>query len=62
MGIYDDLKLDKTIDRNSFTPKQAAEVFAKAAAEVKSDLPVEIIDKLLDAGFLVLRIFAASQA
>jgi len=61
MGIYDDLKLDKDVDRNSFTPQQAAQIFAKAAADVKSDLPVEVINKLLDVGFQVLRIFAASQ-
>lgn len=57
MGVYDDLGLDPNIDRSDFTVAQAAEVFKKAAEAVKSN-NAELVKKLMDAGFDILKIVA----
>lgn len=63
MGLYDNLNLDKNVDRNSFTKEQAAQIFEKAARDVQSGaVSADMIEKLLDAGFNILKIFAATQA
>lgn len=63
MGLYDTLGLDKNVDRNSFTKEQAAQIFEKAAKDVQSGaVSAEMVEKLLDAGFNILKIFAATQA
>lgn len=56
MGI-DDIGLDDTIDRNDFTVEQAAEVFKKASEAVKSS-DGELVKKLMDAGFNILKLVA----
>ena len=56
MGI-DNIDLDDTIDRNDFTVEQAAEVFKKASEAVKGS-DGELIKKLMDAGFNILKLVA----
>ena len=56
MGI-DDIGLDDTIDRNDFTVEQAAEVFKKASEAVKSS-DGELLKKLMDVGFDILKLVA----
>ncbi len=56
MGI-DDIGLDDTIDRNDFTIEQAAEVFKKASEAVSSN-NTELVKKLMDAGFNILKLVA----
>jgi hypothetical protein len=55
VGVDD---LDDTIDRNSFTVEQAAEVFKKAAEAVKTS-DGETLKKLMDAGFDILKFILA---
>ena len=57
MGVYEDLGLDPNIDRNDFTVDQAAEVFKKASEAVKGS-DAEIVKKLMDAGFNILKLVA----
>jgi len=61
VGVYDDLDLDPNVDRNCFTVEQAAKTFEKAAEAVKSG-NAELVEKLMDAGFDVLKIVAAFVA
>jgi hypothetical protein len=57
MGIYEDIGLDPNVNRNSFTVDDAAAIFKKAAKAVKSK-DAEMVKKLLDAGFDLLKIIA----
>jgi hypothetical protein len=58
MSIYEDLKLDLDIDRNSFTKADAIKVFEKAITELKSDKATAgLVNKLLDLGFKALVMF-----
>ena len=57
MGVYDEFKLDKNIDRNSFTKEHAAAVFQKAAEAVQSGKAnAEMVEKLVSAGFDILKL------
>ena len=57
MGLYGDMGLDPSIDRNSFTKEEAVKVFEKAIEEINSgSATTEFVDKLLDAGFDILKI------
>ncbi len=57
MGVYDDLGLDPNTDRNDFTVEQAAVVFKKASEAVNSS-DTELVKKLMDAGFDILKLVA----
>lgn len=57
MGI-NDIGLDDTIDRNDFTAEQAAEVFKKASEAVKGN-DADLVRKLMDAGFDILKLVAS---
>jgi len=57
VGI-NDIGLDDTIDRNDFTAEQAAEVFKKASEAVKGN-DADLVRKLMDAGFDILKLVAS---
>jgi hypothetical protein len=57
MGVYDEFDIDDTINRNDFTVEQAAAVFKKAQEAVKSS-DSELVKKLMDAGFSILKLVA----
>ena len=54
-GVFTSLELDTTINRNDFTPEQAAKVFENAAKACK-DTTGEVLKDIMDGAFKLLPI------
>lgn len=54
-GVFADLELDATIDRNDFTPEHAIKVFEDAIEACKNETG-DVLEEILDKGFKLLPI------